>query len=278
MNITKSIFAVLALTGALVAGSPAISAEGHGGTVEPALQSWTFSGLFGKYDQAQLQRGFQIYREVCASCHSAKYFKFRMLSAPGGPGYSEEQVKLLASEFTVTDSEATDGERAAVAADAWPSPFASEQDARDANGGALPPDFSVLAKARGIAKPFPGWVFNYFTGYSEGGPDYIYNLLVNYHDEAPEGVEIPEGKYYNAFFAGNAISMAPPLSDELITYPEGVPMTMDQYAKDVSAFMMWLAEPDLASRKEMGFKVLIFLALFAALMYLTKRKIWAKAH
>jgi len=163
-----------------------------------------------------------------------------------------------------------------VPADRWPSPFATEQDARDANGGALPPDFSVIAKARGIHKPFPFWVFNYITAYQEGGPDYIYNLLTNYHDEAPEGVSIPDGKFYNAFFTGNAISMPPPLSDGLVTYEDpNVPQTVDQYAEDVSAFLMWVADPHLVSRKELGFKVLIVLALFAGLMYLVKRKVWS---
>jgi ubiquinol-cytochrome c reductase cytochrome c1 subunit len=166
-----------------------------------------------------------------------------------------------------------------VPADRWPSPFATEQDARDANGGALPPDFSVLAKARGVTDAFPFWVMNYFTGYSEGGPDYIHALLNGYHEEAPEGFELPEGKYYNDFFPGHAIGMAPPLADGQITYTvaEGetaVPETLEQYSADVAALMMWMAEPHLAGRKQTGFVVLLFLVLFAGLMYATKRRIW----
>ena len=180
----------------------------------------------------------------------------------------------------MVDPTAEGGVRAGVPADRWPSPFPSEQDARDANGGSLPPDFSVLAKARGLTDPFPFWIFNYFTGYSEGGVDYIHALLNGYHEEAPEGFELPEGKYYNDYFPGHAIGMAPPLSDGQITYEvaEGqteVPLTLEQYSTDVSAFMLWMADPGLVSRKETGFKVLLFLVLFAGLMWATKRRIWA---
>lgn len=252
-------------------------AQDHGTTtIEPQFENWSFGGVFGTYDQNQLQRGFQVFREVCSSCHAAHLISFRNLSEEGGPHYSEGQIKALAAEYTITDPDAPGGERTGVSSDRWPSPFASEQDARDANGGALPPDFSVLAKARGMHQPFPDWFFNYFTAYQEGGADYIHNLMINYHDEAPEGVEIPDGKYYNAFFAGNAISMPPPLSDGLVTYDdETVPMTVEQYSEDVAAFMMWMADPHLVSRKETGFRVLMFLFLFAGLMYLTKRKLWS---
>jgi len=242
-------------------------------------QSWSFAGIFGTYDENQLQRGFQVFREVCASCHGARLMAFRNLAEAGGPGFTDEQVKALAAEYEVADATADGGFRTAVPADRWPSPFATEQDARDANGGSFPPDFSVLAKARGVSDPFPSWVFNYFTGYSEGGPDYIHALLNGYHDEAPEGFELPEGKYYNDYFPGHAIGMAPPLSDEQITYEvaEGqveVPLTVEQYSQDVAAFMMWVAEPHLAGRKQTGFVVLLFLVLFAGLMYATKRRIW----
>ncbi|MCY1544969.1 Cytochrome b/c1 [compost metagenome] len=137
----------------------------------------------------------------------------------------------------------------------------------------------MLAKARGVTDVFPNWVFNYFTGYSEGGPDYIHALLNGYHEEAPEGFDLAEGKYYNDYFPGHAIGMGPPLSDGLVTYvaAEGeaeVPLTTEQYSTDVAAFMMWMAEPHLVGRKEMGFKVLLFLIVFAGLMYATKRRIW----
>ena len=154
---TKSIFAAIALAGSLMMGGQALAAEGHGGGVEPELQSWSFAGVFGKYDEHQLQRGFQIYREVCSSCHSAKYFKFRMLSEEGGPGYSEEQVKALAAEYTVVDPETVEGERSAVAADAWPSPFLTEQDARDANG-VWSPQATLAASNAGMGDAFGGSV------------------------------------------------------------------------------------------------------------------------
>lgn len=268
----KSFFAAIAVGAALMATPAMAAGDKHG--VEAEVQDWSFAGLFGKYDQNQLQRGFQVFREVCANCHGADLLAFRNLSQEGGPYFSEEQVKLLASEYTVIDVEAEDGERTAIPADRWPNPFLLEQDARDANNGAIPPDFSVLAKARGISQKFPTWAFNYFTGYQEGGADYIYNLLVNY-SEPPAGEEVGEGQSYNAFLGGG-FSMADPLFDELVEYEgDEVPETVEQYAKDVSAFMMWVAEPHLNSRKEMGFRVLVFLGLFAVLMYLVKRKLWA---
>lgn len=277
----KTIIAVLALAGALFAG-PAFAQEeeagGHG-AVHIDKQSWTFAGIFGTYDEHQLQRGFQVFREVCANCHGARLMAFRNLSEPGGPGFSEEQVKALAAEYQIADDTVDGGMRPGIPADRWPSPFASDQEARDANGGAIPPDFSVLAKARGVTDAFPFWAFNYFTGYQEGGVDYIHALLVGYHDEPPEGFELPAGRFYNDYFPGHAISMAPPLFDGAVDYVEAegeaaVPETVDQYARDVSAFMMWMAEPHLVSRKETGFRVLLFLVVFAGLMWATKTRIW----
>ena len=273
---TKTLLAALALVAGIA--TPVLAQDSHA-TPTIEKQSWSFAGIFGTYDQNQLQRGFQVFREVCSSCHSARLIAFRNLAEEGGPGFSEEQVKALAAEYEVTDPTAEGGVRSAVPADRWPSPFATEQDARDANGGALPPDFSVLAKARGVKEEGLWWVLNYFTGYSEGGPDYIHALLNGYHDEAPEGFELAEGKYYNDYFPGHAIGMAPPLSDEQIAYEvaEGqaeVPLTVQQYSTDVAAFMMWMAEPHLAGRKQTGFVVLLFLVLFAGLMYATKRRIW----
>lgn len=275
-NFFKSVlFAVtLGLSGTLVAAP--VNAAG-GGNVEAELQKWSFAGLFGTYDENQLQRGFQIFREICSSCHGAKYLAFRNLSEVGGPGFSEAQVKTLAAEYIILDPEIEAGERAAVPADHWPEPFETELDARGSNNGAFPPDLSVMAKARGISQKFPIWAFNYFTAYQEGGPDYIYNLLVNYH-EAPEHTEVPDGQYWNDFFGG-PLSMSPPLDDGYIEYEgEGngtVPLTTEQYAKDVSAFMMWMADPHLNSRKQMGFRTLTFLFLLAGMMYLVKRKIWS---
>ncbi|HEY8575010.1 MAG TPA: cytochrome c1 [Devosia sp.] len=276
MNL-KTTLVALALASSLA--MPVLAQEGGHSTPHIEKQSWSFAGIFGTYDQNQLQRGFQVYREVCSSCHGARLVAFRNLAEPGGPGFSEEQVKALAAEYEVADPTADGGVRAAVPADRFPSPFATEQDARDANGGALPPDFSVLAKARGVSDAFPFWIFNYFTGYQEGGPDYIHALLNGYHEEPPADFELAEGKYYNDYFPGHAIGMAPPLSDGQIAYEvaEGqteVPLTVDQYSKDVAAFMMWAAEPHLAGRKQTGFVVLLFLVLFAGLMWATKRRLW----
>ena len=285
MNMHKLIIAAAALVAGL-AMAPAQAAEGG---AHAERQAWSFGGIFGTYDTNQLQRGFQVFREVCSSCHSAHLISFRNLMEEGGPEFSEAQVRALAAEYEVSDVTAEGGRRPAVPADRWPSPFANDQEARDANGGALPPDFSVLAKARGVTDPFPTWIFNYFTGYQEGGPDYIHALLNGYHEEVPENAPhsadgepfvLPEGKHYNDYFPGHAISMAPPLADGVITYAEAengttVPLTLEQYSTDVAAFLMWMAEPHLVSRKQTGFVVLLFLFVFAGLMYGTKRKIWA---
>jgi len=253
-------------------------------------ESWSFAGIFGTYDGNQLQRGFQVFREVCSNCHSAHLLAFRNLAEEGGPTFSEGQVKALAAQYQVADPDADGGKRPATMADYWPSPFASEKEAREANGGALPPDMSVLAKARTVEPGFPDWVFNYFTTYSEGGPDYIHALLTGY-EEVPAGAvdsqgnpyQLPEGKYYNKYFPGHSIGMPPPLSDGQVQYvaAEGetpVDLTVTQYAKDVSAFLMWVAEPHLNATKAAGFRVLTFLILFAVLMWFVKQRIWRKVH
>jgi ubiquinol-cytochrome c reductase cytochrome c1 subunit len=275
---TKSIIGAL-LVSILFAAAPAVAQE-HS-TPEIKKESWSFSGPFGTYDRNQLQRGFQIFKEVCSGCHSARLLAFRNLSEPGGPQFTEGQVKALAASYEITDPSVEGGKRPGIAADRWPSPFATEQEARDANGGALPPDMSVLAKARGTTQPFPWWILNYITPYAEGGPDYIHALLNGYEETPPEGVTIPEGKYFNHVFPGNAIGMAPPLSDGAVTYEEAangtsVPLTLDQYSRDVAAFLMWVAEPHLVERKEAGMRVIAFLIVFAALMYLVKRKLWSR--
>jgi ubiquinol-cytochrome c reductase cytochrome c1 subunit len=274
-----------ALLAALVLVAAPVAAQEDGGHSSPVIekQPWSFAGVFGTFDENQLQRGFQVFREVCASCHGARLMAFRNLYEHGGPGFSEEQVKALAAEYEIADPSTESGVRPAVPADRWPSPFANEIEARAANGGALPPDFSVLAKARSISQPFPWWLLNYVTPYAEGGPDYIYALLTGYHDEPPAGVEdFPEDKYYNDVYPGHAIGMAPPLSDGQVIYEEGegsaVPATVDQYSRDVAAFMMWMAEPHLVARKEAGLRVMLFLFLFAGLMYAVKRRLWSRVH
>jgi len=244
-------------------------------------QHWSFAGPFGTFDQNQLQRGFQVFKEVCSNCHSAHLLNFRNLAEVGGPHFSDAQVKALAATYTIADPGADGGKRPGLPSDHWPSPFATEQDARDANGGALPPDMSVLAKARGIEDKFPNWVFNYVTTYSEGGPDYIHAILNGYVDPPPAGFQLPDGKHYNKYFPGHAIGMPPPLTDGQVQYVAGadgvtVPLTVDQYSKDVAAYLMWVAEPHLDGNKAAGFRVLTFLTLFAILMWLVKRQVWRK--
>ncbi|WP_439528960.1 cytochrome c1 [Pannonibacter sp.] len=275
MSIMIKTVRALAAAVVLAVTAPAFAA-GPGPTIE--RQQWSFSGPFGTFDRAQLQRGFKVYKEVCASCHGLRQVAFRNLSQEGGPSFTEEQAKVIAAEYTVVDGPNDDGDmydRPAILADKWPSPFPNEQAARASNGGAYPPDFSLLAKARAVQRGFPWFVFDIFTQYNAQGPDYLYALLTGYEEDVPEGVVINAGQYYNPkFISGNAIGMAPPLSDELVEYTDGTPMTVDQYSRDVAAFMMWAAEPKLEERKAMGFRVIVFLLVFASLLYFTKKKLW----
>ena len=257
---------------------PAMAQEHE--TINIEKQHWSFAGLFGTYDENQLQRGFQVFREVCANCHAARLLAFRNLEQEGGPGFSEEQVKALAAEYTVNDPDAEGGTRKALPSDRWPGTGQTPQD-QIAAFGIVPPDLSVMAKARSVPAKFPDWVFNYFTTYSEGGPDYIHALLTGYEETPPEGAEVPEGKFYNHVFPGHAIGMPPPVADGQVPYTneDGSPapaemMTADQYSKDVSAFLMWMAEPGLNGHKAAGFRVLTFLLLFAVLMWFVKQRLW----
>jgi ubiquinol-cytochrome c reductase cytochrome c1 subunit len=269
-----------ALVAAALAATPALAQE-H---VAIEKQSWTFAGVFGTFDQEQLQRGFQVFQNVCANCHAARLLAFRNLSQEGGPAFSEEQVKALAASYTIADPEAEGGTRPGIPADHWPQ-ILSDADARAAYG-VVPPDLSVIAKARSVSDAFPNWLFNYFTTYGEGGPDYIHALLTGYEDEVPDGTtnsdgtpfQLPDGKYYNHYFPGHAISMPPPLADGSVEYAEGVPKTLDQYSRDIAAFLMWMAEPHLVERKTDGFRVMIFLLLFAGLMFAVKDRLWRPIH
>jgi cytochrome c1 len=246
----------------------------------PPLQRWSFSGPFGLYDTAQLQRGFKVYREVCSACHSLKLVAFRNLADPGGPGFSEAQAAAVAAGFQVTDGPNDKGEmfqRPGKISDYFPPPFANDQAARAALGGTLPPDMSVLAKARGYERGFPWFIFEAFTDYQEGGPDYIHALLNGYTDP-PAGFSLPPGGQYNKYFPGYAIGMPKPLSDGQVEYTDGTPATVDQYSRDVSAFLMWAAEPTLDARKRLGFQVMVFLIVFTALLYFTKRRVWHAVH
>ncbi len=244
----------------------------------PPHERWSFSGPLGTYDTAQLQRGYQIYRQVCSSCHSAKFMSFRNLDEAGGPEFSDSQVKALAATFKVQDGPDDAGnmfERPGRPSDPFPSPFPNEQAARAANGGALPPDMSTLAKARSFEQGGLWFLLDPFTQYQEEGPDYVHALLNGYRDDPPAGVKIPDGKYYNEYFPGHAISMPPPLSDGLVDYTDGSPKTAAQYSKDIAAYLQWMSEPKLDQRKQTGFKAVIFLAVFAGLLFVLKHRIWA---
>jgi len=303
-----------ALTSLSVSG--AVQAAGEG----PALQheEWSFNGPFGTYDRHALQRGLQVYREVCSVCHGLKFVAFRNLE---DLGYNEDEIKAIAAEYTVTDGPNDEGEmfeRAGAPSDYFPSPFPNAKAAAAANGGAAPPDLSLMAKAR------------------EGGPDYIHGIMTGYQDLVPQDVlewiyehetqkriaayqtalaeyndklEAYEEKVktnpqarkpvapdepkpvtsvadlglastsnFNAHFPGYGIAMAQPLYEDSVTYADGTPATVDQMAKDVSHFLMWAAEPKLEDRKETGIKVLIFLVIFTGVLYAAKRKVWRDVH
>jgi cytochrome c1 len=229
---------------------------------EIAHQSWSFTPPFGTFDRAQLQRGFQVYRDICANCHSMRLMYYRNLGEPGGPEFSPKAVEVLASQVQVPDGPNDKGEmftRPARPSDRFRSPFANDQQARNFNKGALPPDLSVIAKAR------------------EGGADYLYALLTGYKDPPP-GFELAPGMHYNTAFPGHQIAIPPPLVDGAVAYTDGTPRTVDNYARDVSAYLMWAAEPKLEERHKVGARVMIFLGVFLVIMFLAKRAVWAGLH
>jgi ubiquinol-cytochrome c reductase cytochrome b/c1 subunit len=272
----------LVLAGGLIAGGmdSAKAADEHGGATPPSL-SWSFAGPFGKFDRGALQRGYKVYKEVCSTCHSMNLLHFRNLADAGGPGFSEAQASAVASDYKVQDGPNDAGdmfERPGRLADKFPAPFPNENAARAANGGAAPPDLSLMAKARGYERGFPQFVFDAITQFQEKGPNYIDALLQGYVDPAPKGFDLPQGAYYNKIFPGHAIKMPKPLSDDQVTYDDGTPQKVENYAKDVATFLMWTAEPHLEARKKLGLQVMIFLIIFAGLMYFTKKKVWANAH
>ncbi len=271
----KRILPIFALAGSLcLLSAPAAFAQGHE-TEVPPKQSWSFAGPFGRYDQAQIQRGFKVYKEVCSVCHSLDLLSFRNLADPYGPGFSAAQAAAVAADAKIkdVDDQGQPTERAGRPADHFPAPFANDAQARAVHG-AVPPDMSVLAKARTYERGFPWFLFDIVTQYQEQGPDYIVALMHGY-EKAPEGVQVPEGAFYNKYFPGGAIKMPKPLSDGQVTYDDGSPQTVDQYSKDVAAFLMWAAEPSLTVRKRLGFQVIIFLIVLSGLLYFTKKKVWS---
>ena len=221
---------------------------------------WSFKGLFGKFDRASLQRGYQVYTEVCASCHSMKLLSYRNLVEKGGPEFSEDQAKAIASNFELIDGPNSDGEmftRSAKLSDKFVKPYQNIEEAKALNGGAYPPDMSVLVKAR------------------SGGADYIYSVLVGY-DDPPSDVTIDDGVYYNTYMTGNKIMMSKPLSEGLVEYNDGTKATEEQMAKDVVTFLAWAAEPHLEARHRIGFKAILYLIILTILAYLSMKKIWSR--
>jgi cytochrome c1 len=252
-------------------------------------QTWSFGGIFGQYDKAQLRRGYQVYQEICSGCHSMTLLSYRNLVQPGGPELDVDKIKEMVAELEVPGGFNDDGEpvmRPAKLSDRFVSPYANDKEAMAANGGSFPPDLSVMAKARGLHVTHEGftgmfsWMWgvavDIMTQYQEAGPDYLYALMTGFLDEPPEGSEVPEGKYYNKFFPGNAIGMPPQLMEDLVEYEDGTAATVDQLGKDVSAFLMWASEPTLNQRKKLGLKVLLYMIILSVLLYMVKRAVWSR--
>ncbi|RED48631.1 cytochrome c1 [Aestuariispira insulae] len=295
----KSVFALAA---ALMMG--ATGAQAAGDKIVPAEQEWSWTGYFGKFDKASAQRGLQVYQEVCSTCHGLKRVAYRNLM---DLGYTEDQVKAFAAEYEVMDGPDDEGEmffRAAIPADKFVSPFANDNAARASNGGALPPDLSLIVKARAtgygsIPLNFAKWMQGNGTA---SGADYIYALLTGYEEDdetanawlkerwdhaeetghltkhqLEEGFKehvTAEGKYFNRYFPGHNIGMAPPIDDDYVEYEDGTEATKEQIARDIATFLAWASEPELEQRKEMGWKVILFLVFLLGLTIAAKRRLW----
>ncbi len=274
MALARKILTIVVAAGVL--GSLLVSAQSAEEVPTPPKNTWSFAGPFGRFDRAQLQRGFKVYREVCQVCHGLTLVAFRSLAEPGGPGFTTAQATAIAAEYQVKGQPDDQGEvkdRPGRLADYFPAPFPNEQAARARYNG-VPPDLSVIAKARGYERGFPWWVLDMFTQYQEHGVDYLTALLLGYEEQPPAGFTLAPGTFYNKYFPGHAITMPPPLTDGRVEYTDGSPGTAAQYAKDVSAFLMWAAEPHLEARKRIGMQVFIFLIVLAGLLYFTKKKVW----
>lgn len=269
----------LAALGLAIIATPVMAATTK---AEPKDMHWSFEGPFGKFDQAQLQRGYKVYREVCSACHSMNLMSFRNLGQKGGPFYDEKYknpndnpyVKAIAKDYQVNDIDSETGDviqRPGTSADKFPNPFPNEPAARASNGGALPPDLSDMAKAR------------------ELGPRYIYSLLTGYEEPSAQ-LEVPAGKHYNPYFPGDLgsfwkgsaaktpeggfIGMPPPLTADKVTFDDGTKATLDQEAKDVVAFLVWASEPKMEERKSFGLAAMIYLLIFTGLLYASYKRIW----
>jgi ubiquinol-cytochrome c reductase cytochrome b/c1 subunit len=267
MSVLKRAVFAFTLVGVAAALVLPASAEEQ---VPPPRHKWSFAGPFGNYDQGQLQRGYKIYKEVCAVCHSMSMVAFRNLAEPGGPGFSEAQAKGIAAGYKIPaepndKGETTDenGERLTrpgILADYFPNPFANENAARANNGGALPPDLSMIVRAR------------------QGGPQYVYSILTGFHEKLPHGFTVTKDKYFNPYFEGWNIGMPEPLHPDSVTYSDGTKATVEQEAHDVVTFLAWASDPKMEERKQMGMAVLLFLVVFAGILFAAKKKLWADVH
>lgn len=275
---------LLAAAAAALFSGAAIAAEG-GGHPEIVHQQWAHSSFRGTYDKTQLQRGFQVYKEVCSACHGLKRIAFRNLSEPGGPEFPEDAVKALAAEWPnqITDGPDDTGkmfERPAKLSDPMRGPYKNDNEARAAQNGALPPDLSLITKARGVSRDPSWWVHPFLMlgdivgAYQEGGADYLFALMTGYH-EAPADVKVNDGMYYNVAFPGHQIGMPPPMSEGAVTYQDGTKGSVENYAKDVAAFLSWTADPSLDQRKRIGWQVMLYLLVTTVLLYFAKKRIWA---
>ena len=247
---------IIVILSTLIFIKPLFSAE----TIDPIKVNWSFKELTGKFDRASLQRGFQVYKEVCSSCHSMQYLSYRNLGEPGGPEFTLEEVKAIAASVEIEDGPDSQGEmftRPGKPSDKFKSPYPNVEASTVANGGAYPPDMSVLVKAR------------------PGGADYMYSVLVGYEDP-PAGMKLDDGVYYNKYMIGQKIKMASPLLEGIVEYSDGTEATVDQMAKDVTTFLAWAAEPELEVRHKLGIKVIIYLLLLTILVYLSMKKIWSR--
>jgi cytochrome c1 len=264
----RSFLAALSLSVVAFAGTA--QAQNSTAALPPKSVSFSFEGPFGTYDRAALQRGFQIYKEVCSACHSLNRIAFHNLDDPGGPGFTEAQSKAIAASDKVPAPPNDKGEifdssgnrlmRPATLADYFPPPFTNEEAARAANNGALPPDLSLIVKARA------------------GGPNYVYSILTGFHEQPPAWFKVLPDKYYDPYFEGWNISMPPPLANGSVTYSDGTPSTIEQEAHDVVTFLSWASEPKMEERKHIGLEVMAFLLAFSGLLFLSYRRVWRDAH
>jgi ubiquinol-cytochrome c reductase cytochrome b/c1 subunit len=260
----------LGLVAGLMASGSALAAGIDTTRLEPKDQKFSFEGPFGTYDRGALQRGFQVYKEVCSACHSLNRVAFHTLADEGGPGFTDAQVKALAAAYKIPAEPNDKGElfddkgerltRPGIPADHFPAPFANELAARAANNGAAPPDLSVIVKAR------------------DGGPAYVFSILTGFGQKPPPGFKVMTNKYYNPYFAGRNISMPPPLTDGTVTFSDGTKASVEQEAHDVVTFLTWASEPKMEERKRIGFGVMVFLLILSGLLYLSYRRVWKDAH